>query len=101
MKTGTFLLGAGAVTAAGIAIWYFTRGPRLPCGPHGYGDINDDGVVNMEDVTLATLIKDGYIEPTLDELMRADVDGDGEVTWADVALIEHFVLGDINTFPVC
>ncbi|GAF88285.1 unnamed protein product [marine sediment metagenome] len=94
------MLGAGAVTAAGLAIWYFTRGNGLPCGPHGYGDIDDDGAVTGVDITWAHNIVLGYITDP-DKIRRADVDGDGVVTVADEDLIRAYAMGQIFTFPVC
>ncbi len=78
----------------------------------GYGDVNGDGVIDNEDIVRATSlvgeslffdstqqkIVDGYID-TL-ELIRADVDGDGYITSADVTLITQFVTRTINSFPV-
>jgi len=37
---------------------------------------------------------------TVDVLLRADVDGDGVVTQADVTLIQQYIMGTITQFPV-
>jgi hypothetical protein len=78
----------------------------------GYGDVNGDGVINDLDVYRVTellgesiflsstqqKILDGYID-TL-ELLRADVDGDGYITSADVNLIIDYVSRAVTSFPV-
>lgn len=78
----------------------------------GYGDINGDGIIDANDIARATAllgesldsastqqkIVDGEID-TL-EMLRADVDGDGYITSADVTLITNFVARTINAFPV-
>lgn len=77
----------------------------------GYGDVNGDGVIDAQDVTLASTligesiffessqqkIHDGFFD-TL-QLLRADVDGDGYVTSNDVDLITEYVNKSINAFP--
>jgi len=78
----------------------------------GYGDVNGDGVIDQDDIIRATAlvgeslqldstqqrIVDGHIDAL--EIIRADVDGDGYVTAADVDLITQFVTRDTNSFPV-
>jgi hypothetical protein len=101
MKTGTFLVGAGILAVVG-GVLYATRERKLPCGPHGYGDVNDDGLMDLGDISAAGLVMDGYEEffpPGAYE--RADVDGDGVVTQNDLNLIELYILGYISKFPVC
>lgn len=90
MKTGTFLLGAGAATAAGLAIWYFTRGPWIaPCEPYGLCDINDDGVIDQADVDLVMQCVLGNCEPW--QMERADANQDGVVTMGDATAIEAYI----------
>jgi V8-like Glu-specific endopeptidase len=67
-------------------------------GYYPAGDINDDGVINVQDVALAlqhvlmlSELKDGA-------LVSADVNGDGEVNVIDVTLIMQFSLGLITVF---
>ena len=100
---GKGIAGILALGALGIALWYFLKGKesKLPCGAHGYGDIDDNGVVDATDVMWAQQIVSGLLQPSSDALKRADVDGDGVVTDADVALIESYANGVINTFPIC
>jgi hypothetical protein len=80
----------------------------------GYGDVNGDGVIDIDDVARAAEligydisdpatqqdIIDGYA--TTLEILRADVDGDGIVSAADVDLIERFVNREdgYRSFPV-
>lgn len=101
-RTATVLVGVGIITGVIAVIWYFRRKFVLPCGPHGYGDLNDDGTVDERDVAICQWIVNGVFTDLNPELLkRADVDGDGVVTQADVSLIEQYANGAINTFPVC
>ena len=75
-----------------------------PCG--GYGDVDGDGVITPDDVQMAArhyygldLFPEGQL--TSEQFKRADVDGDGAVTMTDAALIQSYIQGSINTFPVC
>lgn len=77
----------------------------------GYGDVNGDGTIDDTDIALATTLigESHYYESTqqkiLDgefdtlQLLRADVDGDGYVTSADVEYITNYVNRSINAFP--
>lgn len=69
-----------------------------PCGVRG--DVNSTGDVDIGDVQAAYYLtnKDSYTD---DELKRADVNGDGDITVEDVGLINDFQQGNIDTFPVC
>lgn len=65
------------------------------------GDVNNDWVINIEDVTdVANYL---YINRMLDydALARADVNGDGIVTDQDLLLIAWFGAGYLGEFPVC
>ena len=68
-----------------------------------YGDVNNDGSIDMGDVIateiLMLAIGSGF-EVDADAVKRADVDGDGAVTQADIALIEQYIMGSITRFPV-
>jgi hypothetical protein len=72
-----------------------------PCG--NYGDIDDDGGVgNFDLVIISKHVLDPIANPlTEEEKRRADVDGDGIVTDADSQLIRQYIIGNIDTFPVC
>lgn len=65
-----------------------------------YGDINDDGYVNISDffLILRYLNKDEVFSPS--QLHIADVDGDGQVTEKDRDLIEKHMNDEIKRFPV-
>lgn len=79
-----------------------------------YGDINGDGVIDLDDwftinswmpdgYDLSTtrtqnLIINGYI--TVDEILRADVNGDGIVDSSDALLIEQYINKSIYSFPI-
>lgn len=75
--------------------------PAPPCG--NYGDVNDDGEVNMIDVMMVQdHVNNPIAHPFTDEQKRrADVNGDGKVNILDLTLISDYVTGTITTFPVC
>lgn len=78
----------------------------------GYGDVNGDGYIDLQDVAAASqLIGESLLfnstqqkivngEFSTLELLRADVDGDGYVTSTDIDLITQYVNRQINAFPV-
>ncbi|MBR4628676.1 MAG: carbohydrate binding domain-containing protein [Ruminococcus sp.] len=63
------------------------------------GDINYDGVINVFDVILA---RKGTVNGITDKrtLKAADADSNGVFEIADAVLINDFVMGRINEFPV-
>ncbi len=63
------------------------------------GDINSDGVINSFDMILARNgLINGFSESS--EKLSADVDQNGEYNISDAVLIQKFILGQINEFPV-
>ncbi|MDE6665699.1 MAG: glycoside hydrolase family 43, partial [Ruminococcus sp.] len=63
------------------------------------GDINSDGVINSFDMVLARNgLINGFSESS--EKLSADVDQNGEYNISDAVLIQKFILGQINEFPV-
>ena len=58
------------------------------------GDANQDGVINMADVTKVERIVLGLAPPTLE----ADANQDGEINMGDVTKIERIILG-IDPIP--
>jgi hypothetical protein len=78
-----------------------------------YGDVDGDGEVTTNDLLIvSSWMPDGYdlSDPvdqqklidgkvSLDRVLRADVNGDGKVDAADVALIQDFLDKVISTFP--
>lgn len=64
-----------------------------------YGDVNDDGSVTMDDVSLVLQYVNGT-ELTEGQIAAADVNGDGSVNMTDVSLILQYINGVITQFPV-
>ncbi len=63
------------------------------------GDINSDGVIDSFDMVLARNgLINGFSESS--EKLSADVDQSGEYNVNDAVLIQKFILGQINEFPV-
>jgi len=74
-----------------------------------YGDLNDDGyVTEIDDLLLYKYLREGwervvgYTPLTESEFKRrADVNGDGVVDRDDEKLIQMYIDGVIDTFPIC
>lgn len=64
------------------------------------GDVNGDGVINVEDVILVMQSILGLAQLEEWQQEAADVDGDGVINVDDVILIMQYVLGLITEFPV-
>ena len=58
-------------------------------------------VITGKDADLIAQHIVGNITLTPDQLSRADVNGDGKITILDAYYIEQYVVGQIDTFPVC
>lgn len=64
------------------------------------GDVNNDGNIDIRDVTLVQRHVLGYQPPlTASQFTAADVNGDGVVNVVDVNLMMQYILGNISSFP--
>lgn len=74
-----------------------------PCG--NYGDIDGDGYITSKDATLVKQylaeLAGGITTLTAEQLLRADVDGNGKVNIFDILDIDQYAAGQIDTFLVC
>ena len=70
----------------------------LLIGNNQRGDVNNDGYFDVIDSCMA---KSGLMYGFTDsaEKRRADVDGDKEVTAADIKILSDFILGNIDKLP--
>lgn len=92
-------IGLGTITYLAIRA-KAAPGRRSPCPP--VGDIDGNGYITQND--LALLLYDvvaRYPNITDEELLRADVNGDGVVNALDISTLELFLGGEIDTFPAC
>ncbi len=64
-----------------------------------YGDVNDDGEINVQDVVLVMKHALDLEELTEAQQAVADVNGDGNINVQDVTLIMQHSLGLIDDFP--
>jgi hypothetical protein len=64
-----------------------------------FGDINDDGEINVQDVVLVMKHALDLEELTATQQAVADVNGDGNINVQDVTLIMQYSLGLIDEFP--
>ena len=92
------------VGAALFGFWWLTRPPAFPdrlppCG--GLGDINGDGVINMDDVEAFKQVVGKLVDRNNPMMVRADLNGDGVINISDFTLLRAFILGQIKTFPAC
>lgn len=65
-----------------------------------YGDVNLDGTVSVFDATVIRLYLDNQITLTKEQMLAADVNGDGEITDSDALEIQNYIAGLITSFPV-
>lgn len=85
-------------------VWEITESPKqilnlnenAPSG--GFGDINEDGKINMKDARIA--LKAAVGSETLNEEQQklGDVDNDGKVGMKDARLILKYAVGSITEF---
>ena len=65
-----------------------------------YGDTNEDGKVDVKDLTLLRRYLEGISELSSQALKNADVNGDGSVNETDKKLLTEFLAGGhSNTLP--
>ena len=62
------------------------------------GDVNGDGLVNVQDVTLITQYVLGLIDFSQEQEKAADVTQSGNINVQDVTLVMQYALGITNTF---
>ncbi|MBQ6602391.1 MAG: PQQ-binding-like beta-propeller repeat protein [Eubacterium sp.] len=65
-----------------------------------YGDVNEDGAVDLKDVNAVFRIVSGNVAATDSQKAAGDVNGDGYVDLKDLNLIFKKVSGQIAVFPV-
>ena len=70
-----------------------------PCD--SYGDLNNDGYVTTADITLVESCILNPSQCTQEQKSRADIDDNGIVDGGDVVIIEQYITGVTDTFPVC
>jgi len=56
------------------------------------GDINGDGAINVLDARLCLQIATGFLEGTATQRAAADVDGDGDVDFADAEWLAKYII---------
>lgn len=67
---------------------------EIPC--ENYGDLNQDGLINNEDLELLNF---GIVENDLQK--QGDLNKDNLVDLTDKNILENFIKGSLKTFPVC
>ena len=84
-----------AVQSAAAAVWFRQRAEYIYAQIRQEqlipGDVNDDGTVNMDDLTLLINCLLGEQEALED--LNADVDNDGDVLMDDLTLLINMLLG--------
>ncbi|MCQ2514512.1 MAG: dockerin type I domain-containing protein [Ruminococcus sp.] len=71
----------------------FADGCCIDCGSNNWGDVNLDGNINVEDITLIQQYLVGLENLTEKQLVLADVDGSGIVNIKDATTIQKYLLG--------
>ena len=75
---------------SGYPVFWFTAAANV-----APGDINDDGVINMQDILSIYQYSRGKAVLTGDALSAADVNGDGVVNLQDVLLVYQYFRGKL------
>jgi hypothetical protein len=96
-----------AITQANYDAWVAAGKPACWCCPHhGYGDVNGDGFINPNDVSLVNnAFLAGILPPIPPNYIRCDVNHDGFINPNDVSLVNNKFLASVpqlpNTCPDC
>ena len=61
--------------------------------PLNQGDLNQDGMINVQDIVVMVNIITGYLEPGPFEQWAGDLNGDGNLNVMDVVLIINVIIG--------
>ena len=56
------------------------------------GDVNMDGLINVQDIILVVNMALGLLDPTSEEFQAADVNEDGEISILDIIIIVNMIL---------
>ena len=64
-----------------------------------YGDVSQDGVINMEDIVKISKFITGQIELTDDQKKLADIDQDGVIDTADTQILAEYIVDGCKTNP--
>lgn len=84
-------------SSAPIALFTFEYAKTEP--DVKYGDVNNDGTVDVSDAMLVCQIYLGNLTPTDAQKLAANVSGDDAVDVSDAMMICQFYLGNITEFP--
>lgn len=63
-----------------------------------YGDVNGDGNIGINDVTLVQKHISDITTLTSEQIAVGDVDHDGEITINDATLIQKYIVGLVTSF---
>jgi hypothetical protein len=98
------LIIAGLLAIAGVALLASGKSSaaieRRIAPENRRGDLNDDGYIDAADVTL---MEKAVLDPfslTATQFERADLQGTGIISMTNVVLLENYIAGTINVFPV-
>lgn len=77
---------------------YYTEKVYFTIIESNIGDVNTDGTVNIDDVTLIQKYIANISELDSEQLKAADVTGDGDISIDDVTTIQKYLAGMIAAF---
>jgi len=83
-----------------ILLFSFTSHTAPTASAYTLGDVNNDGRIDVQDVTLVTRHVIGIEDLSASQMEAADVNGDGQINVQDVTLVMQKALGKIDKFPV-
>jgi hypothetical protein len=103
VSPGTYILRASYISSGGInqsiSSTVILPAHKKPLPPFKYGDVNNDGKVNVDDVKIIQSYLKGKMKFNDIQLEAADVNEDGEVTDEDVNLLLKYIHCDIKKLP--
>ena len=88
-----------AYLTASMFILFATAFATLADTTYKYGDVNQDGVLSINDATDTQRYLAGYFNFTRDMLILSDVDDDNDVSIMDVTLIQMYLARLVDDFP--
>lgn len=97
-----YILRGTAFPVGKTAVFYYNDLWQTPSKviTYQYGDVNQDGIINIFDSTQITQYMLGNIELTSAQKILADVNGDDLITKTDTGLIEAYLVDEIAEFLV-
>ena len=80
-------------------IWPWEKGKVRVAPSSGLGDVDGDGFVTQDDITLVEKFILGTVTPTVEQTRRANLRGNGSLDMGIVVIMQNYINGTIDKFP--